>query len=127
MTFDPTVFWSGTISLNHPDHRAIGAATLEAIYPTARDHLNFPEQITVEGLETHKVMTIYIAGTNDPTESVDVTSSIEQKILALYEHKSQIGDPVAMAERVRKRAADPESPPDTTRYIERFRVIHLWR
>ena len=127
VTFDPTVFWTGTISLNHPDHRAIGVATLEAVYPTARDRLNFPEHLTAEGLETHKARTIYIAATNDPTHAVDITSSIDQKIAALREHKSQIADMDAMALRMRDRALDPKSPPDQPRYIEQFRVIQLWR
>ncbi len=127
VTFDPTVFWNGTNSLNHPDHRAIGAATLEAVYPTARDRLNFPEHLTAEGLDTHKAQTIYIAATNDPTHAVDISSTMEQKIAALHEHKSQIGDMAAMAQRMRDRALDPKSPPDQPRYIEQFRVIQLWR
>ena len=59
VTLDPTVFWRGTGGINHPDHRAIGAATLEAVFPTARDRLNFIEHERDEGLETHKVRTIY--------------------------------------------------------------------
>ena len=31
VTLDPTVYWRGARSINHPDHRAIGAATLEAV------------------------------------------------------------------------------------------------
>jgi LmbE family N-acetylglucosaminyl deacetylase len=127
VTFDPTVFWTNNVSLNHPDHRAIGEATLDAVYPTARDRLNFPEHITAEGLETHKARTIYIAATNDPTHVVDITSTIEQKITALHEHKSQIPDMDAMGQRMRDRAIDPRTTSDQPRYIEHFRVINLWR
>lgn len=127
VTFDPTVFWTGTISLNHPDHRAIGVATLEAVYPTARDRLNFPEHLEAEGLETHKVRTIYIAATNDPTHTIDITSTMDQKIAALHEHKSQIPDVAAMELRIRDRALDSRAAPDQPRYIEQFRVIQLWR
>ena len=49
VTLDPTRFWYETRSINHPDHRAIGAATLEAVFPTARDRLNFIEMERDEG------------------------------------------------------------------------------
>ncbi|MEL7435020.1 MAG: PIG-L family deacetylase, partial [Chloroflexota bacterium] len=79
VTLDPTRFWYGTRSINHPDHRAIGAATLESVFPTARDRLNFIELERDEGLETHNVLTIYIAGAEEPTMTVDVTGCIENK------------------------------------------------
>ena len=125
VTLDPTVFWRGTGGINHPDHRAIGAATLEAIFPTARDRLNFIEHERDEGLETHKVRTIYIAGAAEPTHTVDVTNSVETQILSLRAHKSQISDMDKMAERLRERSLDPGSPPEYPRHIEKFRVINL--
>ncbi len=126
VTCDPTVFWSGTTSINHPDHRAIGAATLEAVYPTARDRLNFIELERDEGLPTHKVQQLYISGTQSPTTKVDITAHLETKINALREHKSQIPDMEAMAERLRS-SRDEESPSDAPRYMERFRVITFAR
>jgi len=125
VTLDPTVFWYGTRGINHPDHRAIGAATLEAVFPTARDRLNFLEMERDEGLEPHKALTVYIAGAAEPTVTVDVTDSIETQITSLYEHKSQISDMEGMAKRIRERSIDPESPPEYQRHIEKFRVINL--
>lgn len=125
VTLDPTVFWRGTRSINHPDHRAIGAAALEAVFPAARDRLNFYELERDEGLQPHKVLEVYIAGPAESTTKVDVTDTIETKIRSLYEHKSQIADMEAMAERIRQRAIDPESPPEYLRYVEYFRVITL--
>jgi LmbE family N-acetylglucosaminyl deacetylase len=128
VTLDPTVFWSHTESINHPDHRAIGAATLEAIYPTARDRLNFPEQERDEGLAPHKVLTVYIAGAAEPTVRVDISGeALERKIACLREHKSQIADMEAMEKRVRERGVDVQAPTDQVRYIESFRVIQLTR
>lgn len=124
VTNDPTVFWFGTMSINHPDHRAIGAATLEAVYPTARDRLNFIELERDEKLEPHKVKQVYICGTQSATIKVDVTAYLETKINALREHKSQIPDMEAMAERLRLNK-DLEAPEDTPRYMEHFRVITL--
>lgn len=127
VTLDPTKFWSGTRSINHPDHRAIGAATLEAVFPTARDRLNFIELERDEGLEPHKALTIYIAGAVEPTMKVDVTDYVETQANALYEHKSQIKNPEALLQRLRERSVDPESTPEYPRNVERFRVIQLGR
>lgn len=125
VTLDPTRFWYGTRSINHPDHRAIGAATLEAVFPTARDRLNFIELERDEGLEPHKCLTVYIAGAADPTMTVDVTGCIDTQVKALYEHKSQVKEPEKLYDRLYERSLDPDSPPEYPRNIERFRVIQL--
>jgi LmbE family N-acetylglucosaminyl deacetylase len=122
VTCDPTVFWFATRAVNHPDHRAIGEATLDAVYPTARDRLNFIELERDEGLEPHKVKQLYICGTDTPTIKVDVTDYLETKITSLREHKSQIADMESMAERIRGNH-DPESPAEYPRYVDNFRVI----
>lgn len=125
VTLDPTVFWRGGGGINHPDHRAIGAATLEAVFPTARDRLNFIEHERDEGLATHKVKTVYIAGAAEPTHKIDVTDAVETQIRSLRAHKSQIADMDTMAERLRERSLDPASPPQYPRRVEQFRVINL--
>lgn len=125
VTLDPTRFWYGTRSINHPDHRAIGAATLEAVFPTARDRLNFIELERDEGLLPHKCLTIYIAGAEDPTVKVDVTASIDTQVKSLVEHKSQIKEPEKLYDRIFERSLDPDAPADYPRNIERFRVIQL--
>jgi LmbE family N-acetylglucosaminyl deacetylase len=53
---------------------------------------------------------------------LDVTDLWETKIRALYEHKSQIGEPEKLAERIRSRLA-PDSTPENPRYEEGFRRI----
>lgn len=125
VTLDPTRFWYGTRSINHPDHRAIGAATLEAVFPTARDRLNFIELERDEGLEPHKCLTVYIAGAAEPTITVDVTACIETQVKALIEHKSQIGEPDKLYDRIFERSLDPDAPKEYPRNIERFRMIQL--
>ena len=122
VTCDPTMWYSDTY-VNHPDHRAIGEAVLAAVYPTARDRLNFIEMERDEGLETHKTSQLYISGTPNPNKKVDVTDYIETQIRALREHKSQISDMEGMAERMRQWKRDPESPDEMPRHIESFRVI----
>ena len=126
VTCDPTVFWFGTTGVNHPDHRAIGEATLDSVYPTARDRLNFPELERDEGLAPHKTHQLYLSGTASPTTRVDVTAYIETKLKSLHEHKSQIADMEAMEQRLRANI-DPESPLDAPRYVDSFRVITFSR
>ncbi len=124
VTTDPTSWYSET-SVNHPDHRAIGEATLAAVYPTARDRLNFLELERDEGLEVHKTKQLYVAGTPRPNKKVDVTEYIETQINALREHKSQIKDIDDLAARLRERKRDPESPDEFPRHIESFHVVTL--
>jgi LmbE family N-acetylglucosaminyl deacetylase len=74
----------------HRDHRAVGITTTDAVYPFARDHLHFAEQITREGLEPHKVRELWYWGMDEPDVIVDVTDGIEQQIAALIRHESQV-------------------------------------
>ena len=95
----------------HRDHRKAGIATTDAVYPFARDHLHFPEQITRDGLEPHKVRELWYWGMDEPNVIVDVTDSIDKQIAALVRHESQrpgfnvpAGD--TLGERVKRNAAD---------------------
>ncbi|MEQ8677498.1 MAG: PIG-L deacetylase family protein [Aggregatilineales bacterium] len=124
VTIDPERVY-GREYINHPDHRAIGTAVIDAVYPTARDHLNFIELARDEGLAPHKVKYVYLSGPKEVTTRVDVTHFIETKINALREHKSQISDMEGMASRIRERTIDPESSVDQPRHIESFFVITL--
>lgn len=125
VTTDPTVYWYGTRAINHPDHRAIGVSTFEAVFPTARDRLNFPELERDEGLDVHKTPLVYVAGAAEPTVKVDVSEYVETKINSLRCHVSQIADMEAMAQRVKERMLDTFAPEDGPRYVEQFRVIRL--
>jgi len=102
ITHDPTARIIDNNRLNHTDHRAVGDTTLDAVFPLARDRLNFPEH-EEEGLEPHKVLDIFLLFTDEPNLVVDITNTIDLKIAALQAHQSQIGDPVALAERIQER------------------------
>jgi LmbE family N-acetylglucosaminyl deacetylase len=125
VTHDPTTRFVGDSYINHPDHRAVGDTALDAVFPLARDRFNFPEHER-EGLEPHAVQNVLVRPTNEPNEWVDISETIELKIAALYEHRSQIGDPEGLAARIRERANKyAEGTPFT--YAERFRRITLRR
>lgn len=102
LTHDPATLYSEQ-SINHPDHRAVGQAALDAIYPTARDRLQFPEHMA-EGLEPHKVKEVYLWGSLSPNHWVDITPSFDRKIQALVKHESQISDPSGIRQRMQERA-----------------------
>lgn len=91
--FDPrTRFMNGRFP-NHPDHRASGDATVDAVYPSARDHLTFPE-LLADGYETHKVRELWLGGSDEPNVWVDITETMELKKRALLAHPSQFGEDV---------------------------------
>lgn len=123
VTHDPTTRFFGNTWINHPDHRAVGDAALDAIFPLARDRLNFPEHER-DGLQPHRVLNIFLTSTSEPNEWVDIGATLELKIAALWEHRSQIGDPEALAQRVRQRAQDNANG-TTYAYAEGFRRIKL--
>lgn len=119
LTHDPSDIIIRDSFINHPDHRATGAAALDAVYPTARDHLNFPEHLA-EGLEPHKVREVLLWNTNHPNVDIDITAQVDAKIHALSAHVTQFGnqEDFAAFSRERWRSADG-------RYLEHFRRIEL--
>jgi len=128
-THDPTNVYSDN-GINHPDHQAVGHATLNAIYPTARDRLNFPEH-EAEGLEPHKVREVYLWGAHEPNVWVDIAPCFDAKVRALTCHKTQISKPEELAKRMRERAVGLRErwqgegePPELP---EAFRRIQLQR
>jgi LmbE family N-acetylglucosaminyl deacetylase len=95
----------------HRDHRIVGLVTTDAVYPFARDHLHFPEHISEEGLEPHKVRELWYWGADEHDVIVDVTASIDAQVAALIRHESQVpGFNVPLGEtmeqRVKQRAAE---------------------
>ena len=88
---DPTVRWHGQGYINHPDHRAAGEAALDAVYPSARDPLVFPELVAA-GFEPHKVREVYIANPAETNCAVDIGATLETQIAALREHRSQVSE-----------------------------------
>jgi LmbE family N-acetylglucosaminyl deacetylase len=90
-THDPEAVIVRDSFINHSDHRTTGLIAVDAVYPAARDRLNFPEHIA-SGLQPHKVSEIYIWGSERANFDVDITDIIEKKIEALRAHKSQFED-----------------------------------
>ena len=106
MCFDPTNrFFSDTYT-NHPDHRASGDATIDAVFPTARDRLTFPE-LLVDGYEPHKVKQLWMGSAQKPNVWIDIAETLELKKKALAAHPSQLGpDIVEFGEQMARWAAE---------------------
>jgi LmbE family N-acetylglucosaminyl deacetylase len=85
----------------------------------------FPELYHEQGLEPHRVSQVYLAGTQNPNTTIDVTAYFDTKLAALKEHHSQVKDPAELTERLKQRMLDPASPPETPRYVETYRRIDL--
>lgn len=91
VTFDPTVRFLGENYPNHPDHRATGDATIDAVFPAARDRLTFPE-LAERGLAPHKVRELWLAAGSTANHWVDIEPVLDLKIAALRIHESQLSD-----------------------------------
>jgi LmbE family N-acetylglucosaminyl deacetylase len=114
--------------ISHPDHRAVGSAALDAVYPDARNPFAFSDLLASEGLEPWTVREVWLAGpapAGVPAHYVDITDTFARKIAALQEHASQVGGREGLADMLRQRlawAAAQGGLPEG-RLAETFRVI----
>jgi LmbE family N-acetylglucosaminyl deacetylase len=76
---------------SHPDHRAVGSAALDAVYPDARNPFAFPELLAEENLAPWTVREVWMPGGPAPNHYVDVTTTFPRKVAALRAHESQTG------------------------------------
>lgn len=89
--------------LTHRDHRVVGRAALDAVYPLARDRLSFPEH-TAEGLPPHAVRMVWLFSSARPDAYVDIRAGFARKIAARLAHDSQTHDSEALRRGWRARA-----------------------
>jgi LmbE family N-acetylglucosaminyl deacetylase len=93
--------------INHPDHRAVGLASLDVTLSAGTTPGHFPELLE-EGLQPWRgLREVWIAGPGEKPVVVDITATVERKIDALLAHKSQVGDDAeGIARWVRERTAE---------------------
>ncbi len=111
--------------LSHRDHRIVGRATLDAIYPLARDPLAFPEQLR-DGLTTHKVGAAWLFASAVADAYVDISATFARKVAARLAHASQTADPAALPERFRARDSATGAPIDLP-LAEAFTLVTIGR
>ena len=77
------------IYASHPDHLAVGEATLCAVYPDARNPFAHPELLE-EGYDAWTVPETWLMSSPGAAHVVDVTEVYERKMAALRSHVSQL-------------------------------------
>ena len=110
---------------SHPDHRAVGSAALDAVYPDARNPFAFPGLLSEDGLEAWTVREVWFSGSPTPNHYVDITDTFGRKLAALRAHVSQIRDPDGLEDMLRgwlSRSAAQGGLPDG-RLAEAFQVL----
>jgi LmbE family N-acetylglucosaminyl deacetylase len=77
--------------VNHPDHRAIGQASLDVVLTAGTTPGHFPELLE-EGIEPWRgLRELWIMGPGAKPVIVDISDYIDKKIEALMRHESQVG------------------------------------
>jgi LmbE family N-acetylglucosaminyl deacetylase len=84
---DPSRLWFGNGYINHADHRAAGELALCAVMPDAPTRPQFPELLD-EGLEPFEIPNLWLSG-DEPDRFIDITDTIDIKLKALAQHRSQ--------------------------------------
>ncbi len=102
---DPETIFHGDGGVNHTDHRAAGMAAVDAVYPAARNPMAFP-WLARNGLAAHPVRRLYLFWSNHATVRVDISTTLDRKLAALREHRSQIQEPERLDARIREWAAE---------------------
>lgn len=87
----------------HRDHVVVGRMTLDAVYPAARDPLNFRDQIA-EGLDVHNVRQVWLFASEKADRYVDITAGLQRKVTARIAHASQTVDSARLGVMWRERA-----------------------
>ncbi|MEX2431570.1 MAG: PIG-L deacetylase family protein [Dehalococcoidia bacterium] len=125
ITQNPATRWSGNY-VNHPDHRNTGDATMDAVFPSARDYHMFPDLVMNEGLMPHITEHLYLGARGDMAEVYfDISETIETKIRALKAHKSQVINPTEEFDNRIKEMAGRVGAERGMAYAESFKYFYL--
>jgi LmbE family N-acetylglucosaminyl deacetylase len=85
LTGDPTAVFFGDLYYNHRDHRQLGWAVLDAVFPAARQRAYFPEAgDPVEELE------VLLAATLEPNTWIGIDGQLDKKVAAMRAHRAQL-------------------------------------
>lgn len=100
--WDPTFYYDEKrMFVNHPDHRIAGEASMDCVYPYARNARTFPELLR-NGLKPHVVEQLLLLNFGKANYFVDISSTIDKKLAALACHKSQFSEINLFLERMKQ-------------------------
>ena len=123
ITGDPTMVFTPMGGINHPDHRAVAGAAIDAVFP-AIGQPNLFQEFEEEGITAHKIRKVYVTAWGQGEVFVDITTTVDIKIRALQQHKSQVGEWEDIEQRVREWTAGTGAGKEMA-HAEGFRVITL--
>jgi len=123
ITGDPTMVFTPRGGINHPDHRAVSGAAIDAIFPAAGQP-NLFEELAEDGLKAHKVRKVYVTGRGEGDTYINITETIDLKIEALKKHVSQVGQSNNLDQRMREWTARAGEGKEM-QHAESFRVITI--
>jgi LmbE family N-acetylglucosaminyl deacetylase len=121
---DPTTRYFRGDYINHPDHRAAAEAALCAIFPDARNRWQFPE-LLAEGLEPYAVRDVYLMGTTIPDTWIDIEETLDVKLKALAQHRTQLDATAPGVEDWIRELAQRHAEGHGMRYAEAFKRMVL--
>jgi LmbE family N-acetylglucosaminyl deacetylase len=109
--------------INHPDHLAVGQASLDVTLTAGTTPGHFPELLD-EGLEPWRgLRELWIMGPGARPVASDISETIDRKIDALLCHASQVGDDAeGIAARIR-RYTEEAGRPHGFAHAETFQLI----
>jgi LmbE family N-acetylglucosaminyl deacetylase len=91
LTLDPFAGAPGySVAQLHPDHRAVGAAVVEACYFRAPVRLYYPAHAEA-GLAPHRPEELLLIMSDHADHAIDISATFERKVRAVREHASQFG------------------------------------
>lgn len=124
VTWSPERNWARFRSC-HPDHLAVGEATLRAIYPDAGNRLALRSLYEHEGLDGWTVGEAWLFNSPRVDRYVDITGTFTRKATAVAAHHSQVGNRRDLAGELRARAAATaaEGAFPQGRLAEAFQVV----
>jgi LmbE family N-acetylglucosaminyl deacetylase len=111
---------------SHPDHLAVGEATLAAVYPDSRNPRAF-RGLLKQGYAPHVVNEVWIPFWTMGDYFVDISKTLDLKLEALKKHESQVSKPGNewdVDKWIRKRSRDIGKK-SGYRYAESFKRIKV--
>ncbi|MFN2595425.1 MAG: PIG-L deacetylase family protein [Actinomycetota bacterium] len=122
LVMDPGSIVAGWF-VNHPDHRAVGQASMDVVLTAGTTPGHFPELLD-EGVEPWRgLREMWIMGPGERAHIVDISAQIDRKVAALRCHASQIGDPDGTERFVRQFTAE-QGKAHGFAHAESFQVIN---
>jgi LmbE family N-acetylglucosaminyl deacetylase len=119
---DPTAVFFADGYINHRDHRVTGWATIDAVSPAAGNPHYFPE-LRAEALKVHQPKAVYLSGTFEPNVAIDITTTLDRKIEALFCHASQLEETGDWFREFLRESAEAAGRGEGVTYAEVFRRI----